>query len=135
MFAKICLFLLGSVIGFAPALAREPAYLEVGCGDLAVIGRIMITGETPIPDAEPLPGWRSEYRLEIRIKQVVRGAERRRIVPATVIAHAQIRSDRDFLIVLKPDGVGGYTLGSASLWRDRPTLGTSCSQEPQNAQF
>src|SRR3546814_20366557 len=46
----------------------------------------------------------------------------RHIVPASAIAHAQIRDDRDFLAVLRPDGEGGYTLMTANLWAYRPKI-------------
>lgn len=109
-------------------VTSEPAHnLEFGCGDLAVVGRITTLGQTPVQGSEPLPNWQSAYQLQIQIMRVVRGSERRRVVPATAIAHAQIRDDRDFLIVLTPDDKGGYSLETAALWQNRPKLSASCS--------
>ena len=125
MRSGIWLLMLCSLAGCATA--QPVPRLEFGCGDLAVVRRIRTVGETPAQGADPLPNWRSAYRLEIQIKRVVRGVERRRVVSATGIAHAQIRDDRDFLIVLTPDSTGGYSLATASLWRNRPRLGGSCS--------
>lgn len=108
-------------------MAEPLPNLEFGCNDVAVIGRIKTLGQTAIQGSDPLPGWKSAYQLQVQIKRVVRGAERRRVVPATAIAHAQIRDDRNFLIVLTPDGKGGYSVATASLWKLRPKLRASCS--------
>src|SRR3546814_5363802 len=74
------------------------------------------------PGSDGLPNWRSQYNLQVRIKRVIQGKENRHIVPASAIAHAQIRDDRDFLAVLRPDGEGGYTLMTANLWAYRPKI-------------
>lgn len=73
------------------------------------------------------------YTLRIHIRRVVRGNEHRRVVPAVATAHAQIRNDRDFLMVLTPDQTGGYALATASLWRNRPALSEPCSPAPDPA--
>jgi len=114
---------------FLPGCATaEPSHgLEFGCGDLAVVGRIKTLGTAAIEGSDPRSGWQSAYQLEVQIKRVVHGSEPRVAVPATTIAHAQIRNDRDFLIVLTPDGKGGYSLARASLWQYRPRLSASCS--------
>ena len=125
MRSNFWLFLLCSSTGCATP--QSVPILKFGCEDVAVVGRIKTVGESAVKDADPLPNWRSAYQLRIQIKRVIRGSEHRRIVPATVIAHAQIRDDRDFLILLKPDGAGGYSLVTASLWEYRPKLGGSCS--------
>ncbi|RIV78221.1 hypothetical protein [Pelagerythrobacter aerophilus] len=111
----------------AGCVTEEPArYLEFGCEDIAVVGRIKTLNQTAIQGSDPLSDWQSAYQLQIHIKRVVRGSERRRLVLATAIAHAQIRDDRDFLIVLTPDGAGGYSVAAASLWQYRPKLSASC---------
>src|SRR3546814_14682462 len=79
------------------------------------------------PGSDGLPNWRSQYNLQVRIKRVIQGKENRHIVPASAIAHAQIRDDRDFLAVLRPDGEGGYTLMTANLWAYRPKISGPCS--------
>lgn len=122
---KASLLLVCFLSGCVPA--EPPHNLEFGCGDVAVVGRIKTVGQTALQGSDPLPGWESAYQLQVQIKRVVRGSERRRVVPATVIAHAQIRDDRDFLIVLTPDGKGGYLLATASLLQYRPKLSASCS--------
>lgn len=111
--------------------ARAADEVIAGCGDLAVIGRIRTTGESAIVEPKASPdewqsGWRSRYHLQIRIKQVVRGAERRRVVSATVVSHARIRDDIDFLIMLTPDGNGSYRLSSATPMESRPSISQNC---------
>ena len=108
----------------------EPANeLAYGCNDLVVIGRIATLGGTAMPDADPLPNWRSEWQLQVKIERVIRGVERRTVVPATGVSHAQIRGDRDFLAVLRPIEGGAYSLETAALWDDgpRPRLIEPCS--------
>ena len=107
--------------------AQPVSPLEFSCGDVVVVGRIKTVGATPVQGSDPLPNWLSEYQLQIQIKRIIRGSEHRRVVPASVTAHAQIRGDRDFLIVLTPDGAGGYALATADLMQFRPKLSESCS--------
>lgn len=67
--------------------------LEYGCGDLVVIGRVTTSTIAEHPNADPndpLSGWLSEYGLQVHIKSVIRGSEKRATVPAIRIAHAQI---------------------------------------------
>ena len=94
--------------------------LEYACNDLVVIGRITTLSGKLIPDGDPLPNWRSDWQLRVTIKRVIRGTERRRVVPAVGVSHAQIRKDRDFLAVLRPIDGGGYSLETAATWYDRP---------------
>lgn len=114
--------LLASLLGGCATLnTGEPANeLQYGCNELVVIGRIATRGGTSIPDADPLPNWRSEWQLLVKIKRVIRGVEPRSVVPATGVSHAQIRDDRDFLAVLRPIEGGAYILETAALWDDGP---------------
>jgi hypothetical protein len=111
-----------SVIGGCSTLNAEPPNeLPYGCNELVVIGQIATLGEESISDADAsLPNWRSEWQLSIKIKRIVRGVEQRSVVPATGISHAQIRGDRDFLVVLRPVDGGTYALETATLWDVRP---------------
>jgi hypothetical protein len=58
--------------------------------------------------------------MGVKIKRVVHGKEARSVVPAQAVAHAQIRDDIDFLMVLRPAEQGSYVLTSAAIWKDRP---------------
>jgi len=122
--AKIALPLLWLTAGCATI---EPAQvLEFECGDVAVVGQIRTLDQKALQGTGPLPDWQNAYQLEVQVKRVLRGSESRPIIPVTGTAHARIRADRDFLMVLRPDGAGGYSLSAASLWRYRPRLSTSC---------
>ncbi|MBP7135067.1 MAG: hypothetical protein KBA57_01770 [Sphingomonadaceae bacterium] len=123
------LAVLGALCGCATMQNGDrPEELEYACGDLAVIGRIRTVDEKVIAgsQADFLPHWRSEFSLQIQIRRIIRGMEHRRFVPASIISHAQIRDDRDFLIVLRPNGLDGYTLQTASLWKGRSKLKEPC---------
>lgn len=102
--------------------------LEYGCNDLVVIGRVATMSEASIPDGGDLPNWNSRWQLRVQIKRVLRGSETRRLVAATAISHAQIRGDRDFMIVLSPVHES-YELQTAALWNEkpRPALAQTCS--------
>src|SRR5688500_11790799 len=100
----IWMLLASLVAGCSSLASRGPASeLSYGCNELVVIGRIVTLNGTTIRDTDAsLPNWRSEWQLSIEIRRVIRGTERRSIVPATGLSHAQIRNDRDFLVVLQP---------------------------------
>jgi hypothetical protein len=109
---------------------EPPRELSYGCDDMVVIGRVATVAGTAIHEPEAaLPNWRSEWRLQVHVKRVVRGSERRQVISATAISHAQIRDDRDFLIVLRPNEGRTYNLRVAALWhvRPRPMLTEPCS--------
>lgn len=107
-----------------------PTKLSYGCDDFVLVGRILTMGGTTLSEPEAsLPNWRSEWTLQVQVKQVVRGTELRRVVPARGISHGQIRDDQDFLIVLRPGEDGSYFVVTAALWQERPypTLIEPCS--------
>jgi hypothetical protein len=128
--APLLAFLL---IGCATTRDRDGSRaLEYGCSDLVVIGRVATSSIAEHPSADPndpLPGWLSEYGLQVHIKRVIRGSEQRATVPATGVAHGQIRSDRDFLVVLSPVNGNGYTLRTAALTSYRPKLSEPCIRD------
>ena len=121
------LVLLVPFLPCATSTAREPAsYLQYGCDDLVVLGRIETLGITSIDGADPLPGWQSEYQLQIQIKRVMRGKETGEIIRASAVSHSQIRNDRDFLIVLRADERGNYSLMKAALKQAGTKLAPVC---------
>jgi hypothetical protein len=130
MVSRPSLLLFGLLGACATPQGNEPAdELAYRCSDLVAIGRIVTVSSTSIADPAPLPNWNGLQQLEIRIKRVVRGSEARRFVPASVISHAQIRSDRDFLVILSPDAAGRYALEAAAPWdqKPRPRAAEPCS--------
>ena len=93
------------------------------CGDLAVIGRVETVREQPEP---PPADWQSRYDVQIHIRKVVRGTESRTVVPASAIAHAHLRDDIDFLMVLTPEPGGGFSIKSAQINSLKPGLKSRC---------
>ena len=122
MVFRVWILLIAALSGCATLDADETgSELSYNCDDIVVIGRVVTLGGTAISDPDAsLPNWRSEWRLQVQIKRVVRGSESRRTVPAGAISHANIRDDRDFLIVLTPIESGAYRLQTAALWNERP---------------
>jgi hypothetical protein len=125
------LFLVAAIVSvFLPAAVStaSPRQITYHCNDLVVIGRVSVLGEQLASSSSPLPNWNRLYELRLRIKRVVRGSARKRTISATVIAHDPIRSDRDFLAVLRPTDAETYVLEAATLWdtRHHPVLTEPC---------
>ena len=130
MLSRFSLLAVCVVGGCATNRAYEPAQkLDYRCGDLVVIGRVTALGASIIPDPAPIPNWQSRWQLQVQIKRVIRGSERRSVVPATGVSHARIRDDLDFLAVLHPAEGGGYFLETAAIWdmARHPKLAEPCS--------
>lgn len=90
-----------------------------GCGDVVALGRIETTSYEDLTTADDILV-RGRFSLRVTIKRVLRGREDRKIVSASRIAHGQLVSNRNFLMVLSPIANGGYSLTRAVLWRSRP---------------
>ena len=122
MASRIWIFLAFVVAGCSTLDAGGPAReLSYGCDDLVVIGRVATVSEASVQDSGvELANWRSEWGLQIRVKRVIQGSERRRLIPASAISHAEMRDDVDFLIVLRPNEDESYDLQTAALWQRNP---------------
>lgn len=115
-----------------PAVSRSEHRVQVvdfGCRDLVAIGRIRTLKFDDLSLPDDLLG-HGRFWMDVSLKKVLKGKERRSGVPTTQIAHAQLREDRDFLVVLSPMENGAYSLKSAQLWKQRPkpVLSKSCTR-------
>jgi len=120
------------VLFFASACSTfdvdEPGeVITYACNDVVAIGQVKTESYTDLSSEDDLPG-HGRFQMQVTIKRVLRGTETRRIVPASRIAHGQLVANRDFLLVLSPEGRQSYSLSSAtpSRTRPRPVLGQSC---------
>lgn len=97
---------------------EEPIqFLDYECDDIVVVGRVETLGSTPVYDPDSVLGY-GVWDMEVRVKRVIRGTERRKTIPVSGLAHAQMRDDVDFLIVLgKSSHEGGYFMRWANLER------------------
>lgn len=104
--------------------------LEYGCDDLVVVGRVktLAAGETIHHPANAI-GY-GVWDLQIRVKKVEHGTERSTRISASAVAHAQMREDVDFLIVLaKSADADGYWIRWANLASySRPA--NACTDSP-----
>ena len=113
------------LLSSAPLYAASPREeekgepIEYGCGDVVVRGRIETLSYTSLSGPDDILGY-GLFRTQVHVKRMIKGLEKRKLLPMSLTAHSQVRSDRDFLIVLRPSGEGQYTLAGAKLWRDRP---------------
>ena len=113
--------------GNARAQTDEAVVLEYGCRDLVAVGAIKNVSSTELSSPDD-PLGKSKFSMEVSLRKVLKGIEPRRKIPATGIAHGQLREDEDFLVVLSPMAGGGYVLTSAALWHvhPRPILAKKC---------
>lgn len=104
--------------------AGELAY---GCGDLVVIGSVITLRHIPVSSDHPLG--ENRWDLRANVKQVLHGSAKGAIIPAIATSHGQMRSDKDFLIILTPSSGDRHTVRSASVWDRRwsPKLANPCS--------
>jgi|GEM_PF-2480215 len=106
--------------------AAEQRVVEYKCDDVVVIGRAKTLNYTNLDIEGDILG-RSLFDMEINIKRVLRGTEKRPVVKASAVAHSQLRDDVDFVFVLAPENEN-YTVESGYAWnpRPRPILAESC---------
>lgn len=112
----------------ASAEPEEPTHvLQYGCDDLVIMGRVdTLTEQLSSNSESPLSS--SVWGTEVTIKRVIRGSERRAVVPATGASHAQIRDNVDLLVVLSKSGNGpGYIIKTLNVWEGVSQLARSCS--------
>jgi len=88
--------------------------LTYGCDEVVLVGRITTVSEIDASQPGDILG-RSRYEMKVRVKQVLRGPERRQIVPLVEIAHNQMRSDVDFWMILTKRADGAYVMRSANV--------------------
>ena len=104
----------------------EDRTLQFGCTDTVVIGRIEngafqdVTSENDILGH----GW---VTAKVLVRRVVKGANVPPLVPVRYFAHAYMRDDRDFMLVLKPTSQG-YEIRTGQLMWLRPRLASRCIQ-------
>ncbi|WCM27008.1 hypothetical protein NDN01_23990 [Sphingomonas sp. QA11] len=118
--------------GNVAAAAEKGGVLDWGCNDVVAIGRVKTLAYTDMTGNDDVLG-HGRFDTQVSVKRLVRGHEARRTLPASRIAHGQIRSDRDFILVLTRSSVNAsYTIRTAALWKatPRPVLAAACSPTP-----
>jgi integration host factor subunit beta len=83
------------------------------CKELVVIGRLKNLGYEHVEMENDLigHGWMT---ARVKVRQVLTGRVRERLVPVRYFGHTYYREDEDFLLVLAPIK-GGYQITSARL--------------------
>lgn len=106
-----------------PASSKELTY---GCKDLVVIGTVQSLNYTPVATDDILGhGW---VTANIGVRKFIKGSDPRSMLPVRYFTHAYMRANRDFILVLRPDGAGGYIVESGWLTDapNRPRLAPRC---------
>jgi hypothetical protein len=102
---------------------EERSTLEHECSDIVVIGRAKTLSYSEM-DTENGILRRSIFKIEIRIKRVLYGSEKRKIVNATGVSHGQMREDKDFVFILRPNN-GDYQIITAALEYLNPRIAST----------
>ena len=105
--------------------ANEDGPISYGCDEVVVIGRVQTVNYADLTSADDLLG-SGRYDVRVSIKRVLRGKEGRRVVPAHVLSHGQMREDIDFWLVLTPEPEGGYVIRSGNLTSAPYRLASRC---------
>jgi hypothetical protein len=98
--------------------------LSFGCSDTVVVGRIENSAYEPVEKENDLigHGWTS---AKLKVRKVVRGDRVPPVLPVRYFAHASMRQDRDFMLVLGRTAAG-YEIKTGQLMSAKPLLATSC---------
>lgn len=102
----------------------EDRTVPFGCSDTVVVGRVESGAYEPVKSENDLlgHGWIS---ATLKVRKVVRGERVPPVLPVRYLAHAYMRHDRDFMLVLGRTGAG-YEIKTGQLMSVRPLLATSC---------
>lgn len=116
--------LLTGACATTPQASIEDRTLSFGCNDTVVVGRIENGAYRPVKsENDPLGhGWIS---ATLKVKRVVRGSSVPVVLPVEYFAHEYLRSDRDFMFVLRRTP-SGYRISTAQLMWLRPRLASQC---------
>ena len=101
--------------------------ISYGCDEVVAIGRVTTAKYTDLTAKEDALG-HGRYDMKLAIKRVVRGNEKRRVVPIVGFSHAEMRNDADFWMILTPTTGGAYLIRSANLTRIPYKLARTCGE-------
>lgn len=99
--------------------------IAYACNEVVVVGRVHTIGAEDASAEGDLLG-HGIYSMQITVKRVLRGEERRRVLPASGYSHSPMRQDADFWMVLVPAPDGGYMIRTANLTRLPYRLAPAC---------
>lgn len=107
-----------------PVASIEDRTLPFGCNDTAVIARVESHSIDPIASKHDLIG-HSWVTATLKVKTIVKGPKVPRDLPVKYYAHAYLRHDRDFLLVLH-ETEQGWVITNGQLMSLQPFLGNRC---------
>ncbi|MFL6724988.1 MAG: hypothetical protein ACJ8FS_00555 [Sphingomicrobium sp.] len=98
--------------------------LPFGCNDTVVIGTVSHGTYQPVASENDVlgHGWIAAL---LKVRKVVRGAPLPPVLPVRYFAHAEMRRDREFMLVLRRTG-SGYEITTGQLMSVRPLLASRC---------
>src|SRR5437764_11777911 len=108
----------------APRVSLEVRTLPFGCDDSVVVGTVENGAYQPVESENDIlgHGWIS---ATLHVRKVIRGTPLPSVLPVRYFAHAYMRLDRNFMLVLKHTGAG-YEITTGQLMSLRPRLANRC---------
>jgi hypothetical protein len=116
--------LLTAACATAPQAGLEDRTLPYGCNDTVVVGSVKNGAYEPVKFENDIlgHGWIS---ATLYVRRVVRGTALPPVLPVKYFAHASMRQDQDFMLVLKHTRTG-YEITTGQLMSVRPLLASRC---------
>jgi hypothetical protein len=124
--AMICLAIAASSPTVAGTATRtDDRTLEYRCGELAIVGRVQSHAYESIADDTDFIG-HGRIRATIKVRRIVRGGKLPSVISAEYFAHTYMRSDRDFMLIVRERRDGSYEIVTGQLMSLRPRLPPAC---------
>jgi hypothetical protein len=108
----------------APEASLADRTLPFGCDDVVVIGNVTNGSYRPVESADDLlgHGW---ITATVNVRRVIRGPQVAPVLPVRYFAHAAMRENRDFMLVLRRTGTG-FEITTGQSMSLRPRIAGRC---------
>ena len=123
--AAILLSLTLTVSTTAEATADEDRTLPFACGDVVVVGTVHNRKIDAIEDQGDALG-HGLASATIRVRRVIRGPKLPSLIPANYLAHAYLRENQEFMLVLSKGDHGRFSIETGQLMSAHPRLAARC---------
>lgn len=95
------------------------------CGDMVVVGRVQSANYEGLGNPDDFPG-RGVITATVSVRKTIKGHSLPKEMRFTYVAHSYMRSDRDFMIVLRKMDDGSITMTAAQLMSANPKIAARC---------
>ncbi len=109
----------------AEATTDEDRTLPFACGDVVVVGTVYNRKIDAIEDQGEALG-HGLASATIHLRRVIRGPKMPSLIPANYLAHAYLRENQEFMLVLSKGDDGRFSIETGQLMSAHPRLATRC---------